>query len=134
MDRPRKVCLVGSSRFKAAHEQAMRAETLAGRIVLPLGLYGHQEGMNMEGPVKAMLDRLHLAKIDEADEVLVVNPRVPWCRHCRTFRMLSTGCPCGRAFEGVLRPYVGDSTRNEIAYAESTGKPVRYLNDPEPKE
>jgi hypothetical protein len=44
-----------------------------------------------------VLDTLHLRKIDLADEVLVVNPGA----------------------------YIGDSTRREIAYARSLGKPVR---------
>jgi hypothetical protein len=102
-DRPRKVVLCGSTRFGDAYRQAMREETLAGRIVLTVGLLGHAEGIDMSGPVKAMLDELHLRKIDDADEVLVLN--------------------VGR--------YVGDSTRREIAYAEGTGKPVRYLEPPE---
>jgi hypothetical protein len=41
-------------------------------------------------------------KIDEAHEVLVLN----------------------------VGGYVGDSTRREIAYAEGTGQPVRYLEPP----
>jgi hypothetical protein len=101
-DRPRRVALCGSSRFKAEHIEAMRQETLAGRIVLPMGLYGHVEGLDMAGPVKEMLDRLHLAKIDAADEVLVIN----------------------------LGGYVGASTRREIEYALSLGKPVRYTCPP----
>lgn len=49
-----------------------------------------------------MLDTLHLQKIDLADEVLVVNPG----------------------------GYIGDSTRREINYALSHGKPVRYTHSP----
>lgn len=131
-DRPRKVCLVGSSRFKDAHEKAMREETLAGRIVLPMGLYGHLEGLDMAGPVKATLDALHLAKIDEADEVLVVNPVATLCDRCGKPSHATTagtsGC-CGGFW--TRGPYVGESTRREIAYAEAAGKPVRYLEPPE---
>ena len=46
-----------------------------------------------------MLDELHLRKIDLADEVYVQN----------------------------VGGYIGDSTANEIAYATSKGKPIRYL-------
>ena len=46
-----------------------------------------------------MLDEMHLAKIDMADEIFVVNPS----------------------------GYVGESTSREIAYARSQGKPVRSL-------
>jgi hypothetical protein len=46
-----------------------------------------------------MLDRMHLAKIDLADEIFVIN----------------------------VDNYIGDSTRNEIEYAKSKGKKVRFL-------
>ena len=99
MTRPRIICLCGSTRFKAEFEAANRDLTLDGKIVLSVGLFGHHEGLDMTGPVKANLDELHLRKIDLADEVLVINP------------------------EG----YIGESTTREIAYAESTGTPIRYL-------
>ncbi len=47
---------------------------------------------------KAVLDALHLRKIDLADRVLVVNPG----------------------------GYVGESTRREIDYARAAGKPVSF--------
>jgi hypothetical protein len=52
--------------------------------------------------VAGQMDELHLRKIDLADEVLIVN----------------------------IGGYIGDSTRNEIAYAECMQKPVRYLETP----
>jgi hypothetical protein len=89
--------------------RVMMAETLAGRIVVPMGLYGHadfptgaREATN-DGdeatPVKQMLDRLHFAKIDLADEILVVN----------------------------VGGYIGTSTKREVAYAKAHGKGVRWL-------
>ena len=97
--KPKVVCLCGSTRFKDAFEKAMRDETLAGNIVLTVGLFGHLEGLDMDGPTKMMLDKLHLAKIDLADEVLVLN----------------------------VEGYIGNSTRNEIIYALDTNTLVRYL-------
>lgn len=47
---------------------------------------------------EAVLDALHLRKIDLADRVLVVNPG----------------------------GYVGESTRREIDYARAAGKPVSF--------
>lgn len=47
---------------------------------------------------KALLDALHLHKIDLADRVVVVNPG----------------------------GYVGESTRREIAHARAAGKPVTF--------
>jgi hypothetical protein len=101
VERPRIVTLCGSTRFRDAFEAAMRAETLAGRICIGVGLFGHQEALDMGGPVKAMLDRLHLAKIDISHEILVLN----------------------------VGGYIGTSTRNEIAYAIREGKVVRYLEE-----
>ena len=49
---------------------------------------------------KAVLNALHLRKIDLADRVLIVNPG----------------------------GYIGDSTRREIAYAEAAGKPITFTN------
>ncbi len=127
---PRKVCLCGSSRFKANHEAAMRAETLAGRIVIPMGLYGHLEGMDMDGMTKSMLDELHLRKIDLADEVLVVNPRVLVCGKCNKPARLFNDfgqTECCNVRDSEIKPYIGQSTRREIEYAQLTGKPVRFL-------
>lgn len=98
-ERPVIVCLCGSSRFKDAFVEANRSETLAGRIVLSIGMFGHHEGLDMNGPVKKMLDELHFHKVMLADEVLVLN----------------------------VGGYVGESTRREINHAESLGKPIRYL-------
>jgi hypothetical protein len=104
--RPTIVCLCGSTRFFAAFQQANYEETMAGRIVLSVGFYphaalehGHGEGVGHDSTQKVALDALHLQKIDLADEVLVLN----------------------------VRGYIGSSTRREIAHAEATGKPIRYL-------
>ncbi|MFF5626898.1 hypothetical protein [Microbacterium sp. LWH10-1.2] len=57
-----------------------------------------------DGPIppaqKKILDVLHLRKIDLADRVVIVNP------------------------DG----YIGDSTRNELAYASSANKPVSFTH------
>jgi hypothetical protein len=96
---PAVVCLCGSTRFKTAFEEANRRETLAGRIVLSVGVFGHCEAAPLRAEIKAVLDELHLSKIDRAEEILVIN----------------------------VNGYVGESTRREIAYAEAQGKRVRYL-------
>jgi len=98
-DFPKIVCLCGSTRFGEAFRDAMREETLANKIVLSVGLLGHAEGLDMDGPIKAMLDELHKRKIDLADEVLILN----------------------------VGGYIGSSTRSELDYATAAGKPVRFL-------
>ena len=102
VDRTKVVCLCGSTKFKKAYEQAMKEETLKGKIVLTVGLFGHLEGLDMNGEVKKMLDELHKKKIDLADEVLILNV-------------------CG---------YIGESTRGELDYAIAHGKLVRMLEEP----
>jgi hypothetical protein len=95
------VCLCGSTRFKDAFEQASREETLKGRIVLSVGLFGHLEGLDMNGDTKKMLDALHKRKIDLADDVLILN----------------------------VGGYIGQSTRGEIEYAKKNSKQIRYLEN-----
>lgn len=98
-DKPIVVCLCGSTRFKEAFITAMKEETLAGKIVLSVGLFGHLEDIDMNGPIKKTLDELHLRKIDISDEVLILN----------------------------VNGYIGESTSSEIKYAASLGKVLRYL-------
>jgi hypothetical protein len=121
---PKIVCLCGSTKFYKEYVEANERETLAGNVVLSVGLSGrhklsevrvHEDvcmGMQevthlavvradwrLTDEQKAMLDELHKRKIDLADEVLVLN----------------------------VGGYVGESTRTEIEYAGRHGKPVRYL-------
>ncbi|TCO33017.1 hypothetical protein EV652_10316 [Kribbella steppae] len=92
------VTICGSTRFRADIARVNRELTLAGYIVLAPGVFAH-DGDEVTDQDKARLDRLHLAKIDLASYVYVVNPG----------------------------GYVGESTRREIDYATRTGKPVWYL-------
>ncbi|MFB6568246.1 hypothetical protein [Streptomyces noursei] len=103
LDIPRIVAICGSTRFMPEMADADRELTWAGRIVV-------KPGCDMKTPHpmwadpgdaeagKQRLDDLHRAKIRLADEVLVV------------------------------RNYIGDSTRAEIAYARELGKPVRFTH------
>ena len=102
---PRVVCLCGSTRFWEAFRDVGLDLTMAGIIVLSIGIaapdsmvLAHPE--SVEGKAqKAILDALHRRKIDLADEILVLN----------------------------VDGYIGDSTRGEIEYAKATGKPVKWL-------
>jgi len=95
---PKIVCLCGSTRFKQAYEEAERAWTLGGFIVLTVGLFGHADGHALTDEQKARLDELHLRKIDRADSIYVLN----------------------------VGGYIGESTRREIEYAIAHGKDVLY--------
>lgn len=110
-ERPTIVCLCGSTRFMEAFFDAGWRETLAGKIVLSVGVCKHTDaegghGAEMLGPeVVDRLDELHLRKIDLADEVLILN----------------------------VGGYIGESTRNELDYAAAHGKTIRFL-EPEGEE
>ncbi|MFF7285799.1 hypothetical protein [Streptomyces griseorubiginosus] len=110
---PHIVVICGSTRFMAEMAQADLRETVAGRIVVkpgfdmksPHGLSTDPADAEADAPtqtqvqaLKVRLGELHRAKIRLADEVLIVGD------------------------------YIGDSTRAEIAYARSLGKPVRFTH------
>ncbi|MFE5958900.1 hypothetical protein [Streptomyces rubiginosohelvolus] len=103
LDIPWIVVICGSTRFMADMQEANLRETAAGHIVVAPGC-NMKEPHALWGtpeqaePLKARLDALHRAKIRLADEVLVVGD------------------------------YIGDSTRAEIRYATSLGKPIRYTH------
>ena len=94
------ITLCGSTKFREQYLEAQKRLTLEGNIVISVGLFGHSgdDEVWTEG-TKAMLDDMHLRKIDMADEIFVIN----------------------------VGGYIGESTRREIAYAKNTGKSVKYL-------
>lgn len=93
------VCLCGSTKFKTEFEEATKRESLNGKIVLSVAMFGHLEGLDMSGEEKQFFDKLHFQKIDLAGEILVLN----------------------------VGGYIGESTSREIAYAKSLNKKIRYL-------
>ena len=103
------ITLCGSTRFKEEFMEMQKKLTLAGNIVISVGLFGHAgdaevwENMD-EGTLtrtKVMLDDMHKRKIDMSDEIFVINKN----------------------------GYIGDSTRSEINYALEHGKTVKYLEE-----
>lgn len=92
------ITLCGSSRFKEEFERINKELTLAGNIVISLGVWGHA-GDSFTDEQKEMLDDIHKRKIDMADEIFVINKN----------------------------KYIGASTRSEIEYAILHDKPVRYM-------
>lgn len=94
LDRPEIVCICGSARFADEMRAVNRDLTFAGVIVVAPG----EADEVISDEQKAVLDALHMRKIDLADRVLVVNPG----------------------------GYIGESTAREIAYAHASGKPVSF--------
>jgi hypothetical protein len=106
-ERPKIVCLCGSTRFKDEFNRVNAELTMQGYLVISLGVFGHVDMPDREdlwitngSETKIMLDALHKRKIDLADEVLVVSDEAG---------------------------YFGESTWGEIQYAWQHGKPVEFV-------
>ena len=107
--KPKIVCLCGSTRFESCFREIILTETLKGNIVLVPSGYrigdvthpGHRFAQSIPvDEMKVLFDSVHKAKIEMADEILVVNPD----------------------------SYIGDSTRSEMEFALRLGKPIRFLD------
>ena len=104
-DAPKVITLCGSTRFEAEFAEANQRLTMEGCVVISLAMFSLPDLPDYDwtadsADLKGRLGAVHFQKIRMADEVYVVDPG----------------------------GYVGESTRREIAYAESLGKPVRYLS------
>ena len=98
--RPEIVCLCGSNRFYVDYDKESLRLTLEGKIVLSLGTHTKCDAdIGITEQQTEMLMWLHRWKIRLADKVHIINK------------------------DG----YIGESTRSEIEYAESLGKPVTYM-------
>lgn len=94
------ITLCGSTRFKEQFLETQKRLTLAGNIVISVGLFGHSGDNEVwTDGTKEMLDDMHKRKIDMADSIYVIN----------------------------VGGYIGESTRSEIEYAKKNGKDVQYL-------
>jgi hypothetical protein len=99
------ITLCGSTRFEAEFAELNQRLTLEGCVVISLGMFSLPDLPDYDwttdsSDLRGRLGGVHLEKIRMADEVYVVDPG----------------------------GYIGESTRREIAYAESLGTPVRYLS------
>lgn len=102
IQRPKIVCLCGSTRFSKAFRDANLKETLAGNIVLTIGCdFKSDDALGLTWDVKTRLDELHKRKIDLSDEVFILN----------------------------VGGYIGESTRSELNYAKKHGKFIQYLEE-----
>ena len=96
------ITLCGSTKFKDEFLREQKRLSLAGNIVISVGLFGHSgdDEVWTEG-TKEMLEDMHKRKIDMADEIFVINKG----------------------------GYIGSSTKSEIEYAIKTNKKVNYMED-----
>ena len=99
------ITLCGSTKFEAEFAEVNQRLTMEGCVVISLGMFSLPDLPGYDrtadcSDLKRRLGAMHFQKIRMADEVYIVDPG----------------------------GYLGEATRREIAYAESLGKPVRYLS------
>jgi hypothetical protein len=106
MNNSMNITLCGSTRFGEAFRTVNAGLTLAGHLVYSVGFLGRQPGdtgkdggMELNTQEKAILDVVHLRKIDESDAIAVLN----------------------------VGGYIGESTMREVAYAVTARKKVFVL-------
>lgn len=102
-----RITLCGSTRFKREYQEANTRLSQAGHIVYTIAWAKEDEsaatpGTKMDPITKENLDLVHLGKILNSDAILVI----------------------GKKVDGT--PYIGESTRREIAWAQMYGKSVYY--------
>jgi len=103
-----KVAHIGSTTFHGTFDWANTQDTLEHKIVLTIGCLTQPDSTLFAGrpahevrQIKQGLDELHVDKIEEADEVLVLN----------------------------LTGYLGQSTLHELCYAHNHHKRIRWLEE-----
>lgn len=99
------VCLCGSVRFKKEFLEAAQKLEFEGRIVVMPNVFSKADGIQLTDEQRDLLVDIHNQKLRMCDEVYVVD---------------------APGDDG--KPYIGDSTKAEIAYAEILDKPIRYLS------
>jgi hypothetical protein len=114
--KPKIICLCGSTKFADLHAIMRWNFEKDGKAICLMINYlpdwyckkefaGKIDHIGEQAGNKSILDELHFRKIDLSDEIFVVNKN----------------------------GYIGESTRNEIEYAKSLGKPIKYLEPIEEK-
>ena len=91
--------ITGSTRFKKFYETHALTFTLQGYIVLIPSIYQHACGAVFDKDTKRTIKEMDKPKILLADEIFVINP------------------------DG----YIGHSTSEDIRYAKSLGKTIKYM-------
>lgn len=95
------VCLCGSTKFKKEFLEQQQRLTLAGNIVLSVGVFGHSDHIDLSATEKTMLDDIHKQKIEMSDEIFVINKG----------------------------GYIGESTQSEINHAVLLKKPIVFMEE-----
>lgn len=95
------ITLCGSTRFKDDYIRVQKELTLAGYVVISVGVFGHADNEQYSDGAKAVLDDIHKQKIEMSDMIYVINKG----------------------------GYIGESTQSEIDWARELGKEVIYMEE-----
>lgn len=95
------ITLCGSTKFKKQFEEVNAALTLQGNIVLSLGFFEQSDNIHITKEQEELFRKIHFRKIDMADEIYVID----------------------------VNGYIGESTMQEIQYAQEQKKVVNYYSD-----
>jgi hypothetical protein len=124
-NRPKRVALIGSSRFKETFQRVGHDLEISGCLVLCMSFFQHSDNIAVSDEDRRILEWVDKHRIDLADEVFVVNKELSCCIGCgKPSELIFSEC-CGQ--NSVKKPYIGESTQKEIDYATYKNKPVGYL-------
>ena len=98
----KKVCLIGSTRFREEYERVNQQLSQRGYVVYSVSCFGNS-GDSLTTEDKLVLDAVHLRKIVESDVVFVINKG----------------------------GYIGESTTRELYFSRIMGKDIRWLESNE---
>lgn len=134
-DFPRKrFVLVGSSRFRIHFSRLGARLEKEGHLAIAMSFFSHSDGISVSAEERAVLAEVDRDRLRLADGVIVVAPRMRWCKKCGDWiepKHLDRAPPAGHhphdgdgALDAYL-PYVGADTVLEIDHALNEHIPVR---------
>lgn len=129
------VTLIGSSRFRDAFVKEGSRLEKQGALVLCMSFFQHKDNIDVSDQERLVLEKVDKYRISLCNRVFVINCRMPYCVKCNTFRIPTFEKGSGKVnfcarkclWEGMFKPYVGESTRKEITYAVENDKRVDFL-------
>ena len=95
------ITLCGSTKFKNAFSRISQRLSLKGHIVLSPNIFSHADNIELTEENFETLKKVHLDKIAMSDVIVVIN----------------------------VDGYIGETTREEIEYAQKLNKEIIYLKN-----
>ena len=95
------ITLCGSTKFKSVFNRVAQRISLMGHIVLAPTIFSHVDNIELTEEKFQTLKKVHLDKIAMSDVIIIIN----------------------------VDGYIGETTREEIEYAEKLNKEIIYLKN-----